>query len=64
MYRVHLSHAAMTHAKYGRNIQQITRFFYLSEKREDDGTEKIGLVTPTAGGQVIVSILGQYALTL
>ena len=44
------SSAAVTPAKYELDIIQVTIVFIIQKNWENNGTEKIGLVTPTPGG--------------
>ena len=43
------SSAAVTPAKYELDIIQVTAVFIIRKNWENNGTEKIGLVTPTPG---------------
>ena len=43
------SSAAVTPAKYELDIIQVTTVLIIRKKWENNGTEKIGLVTPTPG---------------
>ena len=43
------SSAAVTPAKYELDISQLTIVLVIPKKWENNGTEKIGLVTPTPG---------------
>ena len=43
------SSAAVTPAKYELDIIQVTIVFIIPKNWENNGTEKIGLVTPTPG---------------
>ena len=43
------SPAALTPAKYELDAIQVTTVFIIRKNRENNGTEKIGLVTPTLG---------------
>ena len=47
--RCHRSTAAVTPAKYELDIIQVTTVFIIRKNWENNGTEKIGLVTPTPG---------------
>ena len=47
------SSAAVTPAKYELDIIQITTVFIIRKNCENNGTEKIGLVTPTPGIELI-----------
>ena len=44
--------AAVTPAKYELDIIQVTAVLIIRKKWENNGTEKIGLVTPTPGQQL------------
>ena len=43
------SSAAVTPAKYEFDIMQVTTLLIIRKKWENNGTEQIGLVTPTPG---------------
>ena len=45
--RCHRSWAAATPVKYEHNIQSVTSILTMVKNREINGTEEIGLVTPT-----------------
>ena len=47
--RCHRSSAAVTPAKYELDIIQVTTVLIIQKKWENNGMEKIGLVTPTPG---------------
>ena len=48
------SSAAATPVKYERDIVQVTGVFITLKNYENNGTEEIGLVTPTPGLYVMV----------
>ena len=51
------SSAAVTPAKYELDIMQVTTVVIIRKKWENNGTEKIGLVTPTPGGHVKIQFI-------
>ena len=49
------SSAAVTPAKYELDIIKVTTVLIIQKKMENNGTEKIGLVTPTPGGKATLT---------
>ena len=52
--------AAVTPAKYEFDIVQVTTVLIIRKKWENNGTEKIGLVTPTPGLHICGTQIGHY----
>ena len=52
------SSAAVTPAKYELDIIQVTTVFIIRKNCENNGTEKIGLVTPTPGLLLQIRTIG------
>ena len=55
------SSAAVTPAKYEPDIVQVTTVLVIRKKWENNGTEKISLVTPTPGIEVDYTITSVLA---
>ena len=57
------SSAAVTPAKYELDIIQVTTVFIIRKKWENNGTEKIGLVTPIPGHDGVAVLSPGFAIT-